>query len=233
MKRAPLWPLLFICACGGVVAPSPVAAPPDKSPRLIRHNKDLYIRNAPEGAIKGRLFYALAANPIPRTQDHPKIGILRGRDREGSSLKVTWIAVLDENVDKIVDGEGLPVWLIEQDREVRLGRHWGKYLPNAQTPFPGPTAPIVLVLNLGKDDGVKPHDKYEVLGEALTDDLNRMVDDFKLLGKCTIGPFDAESTRSKCQLDRGLDVPLFQKHHWEQGGYVRAISPRDGISQPP
>jgi hypothetical protein len=186
----------------------------------------LYVRNAPGGLKKDLLLYALSADPLPGTDDHPKIGILRGVDRTGESLKVAWYTLPDDDVARHLARDGLPIRLIEQDLEPRIGRHWGKYLPQPRSTFRGPTGAVELELNLGKDDGVQPGDKYEVLGEPKADAQNRTVDSFALLGTCTVIPFAVEATRAHCQIDRGDEPLAFGEEHWTRGGYLKAITPR-------
>jgi hypothetical protein len=226
LKRACSWLLLLASACGAAPVSPPVAtAPPrDDSPRVIRFEKKLYVRNAPAGLDRDRLLYALGAEPLPGSADRAKIGILRGVDRNGDSLEVAWFTLIDDDVDTALDRGGLPILLIKQDLEPRIGRHWGKYVPQPEATFPKPDGDVVLELNLGKDDGVEAGDQYDVLGEPRTNAVNRTVDSFAPLGTCTVLPFGAEATRARCQLDRGLAAPLFDKQHWVRGGYAKAIT---------
>jgi hypothetical protein len=125
----------------------------------------LYVKNAPSGAIRDHLLYARAPNPLPGSKDHPKIGILRGVDRQGDALLVAWFTLLDDDVDAALTGEGLPVDLIGQDTLARIGRHWGEYVGQPSATFPKQEGDIVLELTMGRDDDVRPGDQYEVLGE--------------------------------------------------------------------
>jgi hypothetical protein len=223
LKRAWPWILLLLSACGAPPVPPP---PRDDSPRLLRAGTKLYVRNAPPGLQRNTLLYALSAEPLPGTADRPKIGILRGVDRTGDALEVAWFTLLDEDVEANLARDGLPILLIKQDLEPRIGRHWGKYLAQSDKTFPGPGGDIVLEINLGKDDGVRPGDKYDILGEPRVDVVNRTVDSFEPLGTCTVLPFGAEPTRSRCQLDRGTEAPAFEKQHWVKDGYIKAITSR-------
>jgi hypothetical protein len=225
---------LLVIACGGAQPPPPPDATPkpiDTTARLIRVGTKLYVKSAPAGVKRDSLLYARAPNPLPGTDVHPKIGILRGVDRQGDALLVAWFTLLDENVDAALDGEGLPVDLIGQDIRARIGRHWGEYVGQPAATFPKQGGDIVLELNIGRDEDVRPGDQYEVLGEPKADALNRTVDSFEGLGTCTVLPFGADATRSRCQLDRGAEAPVFREQHWVRGGYVRAITRRSG-SQP-
>ncbi|MEP7124304.1 MAG: hypothetical protein ABJE95_25475 [Byssovorax sp.] len=203
-------------------------APPEDAPRVIRVGKKLYVRHAPAGIDRHRLLYGLSADPLPGTNDHVKIGILRGVDRNGDSLEVAWYTLVDDDVESALDRGGLPIRLVQQDLEPRIGRHWGKYVPQPEAAFHEPDGDVVLELNLGNDDGAQPGDQYDVLGEARTDDVNRTVDSFAKLGTCTVRPFGAEATRSRCQIDRGIAALRFEKQHWMSGGYVKAITSRKG-----
>ena len=237
MPLKSMWPYLLallVTACNGTPLsqpPTSASRPIDNAPRLIRVGNKLYVKNAPSGAIRDHLLYARAPNPLPGSKDHPKIGILRGVDRQGDALLVAWFTLLDDDVDAALTGEGLPVDLIGQDTLARIGRHWGEYVGQPSATFPKQEGDIVLELTMGRDDDVRPGDQYEVLGEPKGDPVNRTVDSFEGLGTCTILPFGADATRSRCQLDRGDEAPKFNEQHWTRGGYVRAITPRPG-SQP-
>lgn len=234
MSLRSLWPYplmlsLLVAACGGAQPPpSPLPAPhpPDGAPRLIRVGTRLYVKNAPAGVKRDSLLYARAPDPLPGTADHPKIGILRGVDRQGDALLVAWFTLLDDNVDAALTGKGLPVDPLGQDVRARIGRHWGEYVGQPTATFPGHGGDIVLELNVGRDDDVRPGDQYEVLGEPKADALNRTVDSFEPLGTCSVPPFGADATRSRCQLDREADAPVFREQHWVRGGYVLAITRR-------
>lgn len=233
---------LLMTACGGApsapppdTTPKPLDSAPEplnKAPRLVLVGPKLYVTNAPAGVKRDSLLYARAPNPLPGTNDHPKIGILRGVDRQGDALLVAWFTLLDEDVDPALRGEGLPVDLIGQDIQARIGRHWGEYAGRPASTFPKQGEDIVLELTMGRDDDVRPGDQYEILGEPKADPLNRTVDSFEGLGTCTVLPFGADATRSRCQLDRGVDAPVFNEQHWVRGGYVRAVTPRTA-SPPP
>lgn len=232
VKRMCLYLLLCVSACGGAPAPPAGPAgspPPDRAPRLIRVRDKLYVRNAPPGIKRDSLLYARAADPLPGSADHPKIGILRGVDRVGDSLQVAWFTLLDENVDAALAGEGLPVDLIGQDLRARIGRHWGEYVQQPAATFPKEGGEIVLEIDMGQAEDVRPGDQYDVLGEPKADALNFTVNSFEKLGTCTVVPFGASSTRSRCQLDRGVEAPVFNEQHWVRGGYVQAITRRANV----
>ncbi|WP_437338496.1 hypothetical protein [Sorangium sp. So ce394] len=248
MSMKPMWQYLFALlptACGGAQAPLPpnyapappndASAPPDNAPRLVRVGTKLYVTNAPAGVKRDSLLYARAPNALPGTKDHPKIGILRGVDRQGDALLVAWFTLLDENVDAALTGGGLPVDPIGQDIRARIGRHWGEYVGQPAAAFPKEGGDIVLELDMGRDDDVRSGDQYEVLGEPKADALNLTVDSFEGLGTCSVLPFGTDATRSRCQLDRGADAPVFREQHWVRGGYVRAITrrPVSPPSEPP
>ncbi|MEO7330425.1 MAG: hypothetical protein ABI193_17755 [Minicystis sp.] len=222
LKRASI--ALLLLSCGGTQAATP--PPPDITPRVVLSGTDLYLVHAPAALIRDHLFYVLGPEVIPGSSDHPKIGIMRGVDRSGDSLKVAWFTLPDERVGPALADSGLPIKLIDQDLEPRIDRHWGNYVPQLHTPFPGPKGPIVLELNLGDVSGVKAGDQYDVLGDAKTNNLNRTVDAFERLGTCTVLPFGTDQTRSSCQLDRGESALLFSEPRWRSGGYVKAITKR-------
>lgn len=225
---------LFAVACGGDRAgpkgdsqPSPVVA------RLIRASGKLYITNAPAGAMRATRFYAFAPAPLPGTTVHPKVGLLRGIDRMGSSLQAAWITLLDDNdgsIDRALDGDGLLVDLVGQDVRARLERHWGEYRGQPASELPPPGSPVVIELDLGGSDGVQPGDQYEVLGEPRADTLNQVVDSFEPLDTCTVPPLRVEPMRSSCQLKRGIGASNFSERDWVRGGYVKAVTPHADVS---
>ncbi|MDI3292165.1 hypothetical protein [Polyangium sp. 15x6] len=225
--------LLSLEACG-TAPPPPVDSPAgkaetpvDKAPRLIRVGDKLYVKNAPQGATRDARFYVRAAAPIPGTEDHPKIGIIRGLDREGrSTLRVVLITPVDESTLDAITAEGLPVDLVPQDTRARVGRLWGEYVPQPESTWPGAGKDVVLELDLGRGEDVRSGDQYELLGEAKADRLNQTVDSFEKRGTCTVLPFGADATRSRCQVDHGIEPSGLDKNDWIRGGYARAITVR-------
>jgi hypothetical protein len=161
--------------------------------------------------------------------DHPKIGILRGVDREGDSLQVAWFTLVDEDIDAALKANGLPVDMLGQDLRARIGRHWGTYVPLPSGTFPKPGGDVVLELDMSRDEGIQSGDQYRVFGEPNADALNRTVDSFEDLGTCTVLPFEASATRSRCQLGQGIEAQRFTEQHWVRGGYALAITPRANV----
>ncbi len=209
------------CSTAAPTAPStPVESSPD--PRLVRFNSELFIHNAPAAVVRNRLFYVFSATPIPQSTDYPKIGIVRVLDREGGSVRVAWWTLVDEDVEAALGGEGLRVKLIDQDLEKRLNRHWTTF---KVTPDPAPGS-VMLLLNVGMDDGVLSGDKYELLGEPRSDPLNLSVDDFANLGTCTVQDFRVDKAYARCQLDMGAYAPKVGPGTDIQQGYARAATKR-------
>ena len=205
-------------------SPSATAAPPaSQEARLIRYKDNLYIRNAPTAVTRNRLYYVFAEEPIPGSSDHPKIGIVRVMDQEGSSVQVVWWTLVDDDVEHALQGEGLLVELVGQDLEKRVGRHWTTF---EVMPDKTPGSTIIVSLALGADDGIKATDKYELLGEPRADPVNLTVDDFTPLGTCTVLPFDVDRGRARCQLGITAEAPRLGPGTKVQHGYARAATPR-------
>ncbi|WP_438002718.1 hypothetical protein WME89_27585 [Sorangium sp. So ce321] len=137
-----------------------------------------------------------------------------------SDSTVTWYCRPGSPVDKALAGEGLPVADFKPDTRLRAGKCWGGYDAPGSAAQAG-TA-VDLSLNLGPGDGVRPHDLYEVLGEAVVDRDGRAVVGFEPLGNCTVLPFEGTTLTSLCRIDRAVS-PKFDAKAMARSGFVRLL----------
>ena len=190
-------------------------------PRLIQQNGQLHVVRAPGGLTRGMRLYALAAQPIPGAKTHPAIGVLRVVQRQGDLLKVTWACPPSHPPDLT---EGLPIRLLAEDQEIRLGTCWTQYKVHDPEAWAKADRPKVVSLALGKVDGVKEGDQYTLLGDPLSATAGGVVDAVEVLGTCTILVYQIDEMRSLCQLDKGL--PSMFTHQtlqtWSRG-YAQRI----------
>lgn len=192
-------------------------------PRARCHHDFMHVADAPAGVVRGDLLYALDERPLPGSTTHRKAGLLRGVDRAGDTLEVAWYCAPEDGARaaSALRGDGLPVALVGQDVEPRLGRCWGQTIRREAHDWPDDRRRPVLWLNLGVDDGVEVGDQYEVLGEARADDRNRRVADFEVLGVCSVLPWMVSSRRAECQL---LPDHRFDASWWVRRAYVKRVT---------
>jgi hypothetical protein len=211
--------------CPAPPAPCTAAdsAPPDAPAKDLRlHASDtlLYITARPKSYPRGTLLYVLDERPL-HAQTHVAIGLVQVV--EPTPMKVAWYCAPRKRVDSILAGPGLPVKPVEPDTKLRAGKCLGDYDGQDGASFTSdPTVPIDLPLRLGKGDGVRPGDLFEVLGEPIADEDNRVVVDFKQLARCIVQPNGLAELTSICRLSRQT-WPELGRDAWTRGGLVRLI----------
>lgn len=219
---AHLLALLSLSACGPAPTPStaatPSAAPPaaPAAPRLRALGEELFVSPALARYPRGALFYVLAADPVPGSATHPRIGLVQVT--EPSAVKVSWYCRPESGALGALGTAGLPVEEFTPDTTIRVGKCWTRYVPKAEAAW-GEGAIVDLALNLGVGDHVKAGDMFEILGEPITDTENRTVTGFEKLGLCTVQPFESTFDRAVCRLDR-YTSPKFTREWWTRGGYA-------------
>jgi len=135
--------------------------------------------------------------PIPRP-----VGILLVADP--SFGKVDWYCapnVLEDDplwLDRMLNAGGLVVEPFKPDTIIRVGKCFSVYEVDSQE---GDL--VALKIPLGKADGIRPDELYELLGRAQVSGDPPMVTSFDELGRCTIDPHRLETLQAICLLDRG------------------------------
>ena len=217
---------LSMCAVLAAAACSqaPSAPPKDRAstgPLLRLHGDQCYlIENAPEGYMRGNgsLFYVMQQIPALGHQSLPQ-GIVRGTTRVNSVLFVHWYCQPKQGLEPVLRSEGLPVKGVGQDETERLGKCIGKYKPLPNQTWSDAADAVDVRIELGHADGVRPGDRYVLLG-APTVEADRRVTGADVLGECIVQPLDLEPMVATCSVDRGTPekAHAFTREQWEQGG---------------
>jgi hypothetical protein len=209
--------LLLGLATSCSASPPPAAPGADPGPRLRAAGEDLFVSASPDRYPRGALLYVLAADAVPGSSTHPRIGLVQVT--EPRPVKVSWYCRPKESALAALAGGGLPVEDFTPDTILRVGKCWGRYLPQDDSAWKE-GAIVDLPLNLGEGDGVKVGDTFEILGEAHSDAESRTVTGFERLGLCSILPFEGSVDRSVCKLDR-YTWAKFTRQWWTRGGFAR------------
>lgn len=233
MLRALFFGLLGLGACR---PPLPAEPAPLWTGMRLRCSPQhgLYLDQVPTGSRIGRHFYVLARDPVPHTvNDRPRMGMVRAHAREGrkTSLKVSVVCPLAE----LPGADGVPTEEIAEDTLERVGKCVGKFVGQDEARWDASGTTADLVLDLGDADSITTGDVYDVLGKAITDDLNRVVLDFEKLGECAVQRDTSTVARTVCRLDRS-QWPKFTREMWVRGGSVRhhpVVEPKDPCHRDP
>src|SRR5262249_55479383 len=161
--------------------------------------------------------YVLSVDPVPGSETHPRIGLVNVTE-PGPPVKVSWYCQPKQAIDGALGANGVPVKDFEPDTTLRVSKCWGRYLGQDDAAWKDEPS-LKLRLNLGKGDGVKEGDLFEILGDAIVDPDSRTVIDFEHLGRCAILPFEGSELWSICQLDR-VNWPKFSRQWWTRGGFA-------------
>jgi hypothetical protein len=140
---------------------------------------------------------------------------------EPKPVKVTWYCRPSAPVDADLAGDGLPVEGFVPDTTVRVGKCWGRYKPPA-TAAAGQATDVLLELNLGEGDGLRPGDLFDVLGDPIPDEDNRTVVGFNRIGRCAIVAFQGTPLTSACLIDPAV-WPDFDPRARPSGGFARLV----------
>lgn len=188
--------------------------------RLYRRGSDLIVVGANLGTRRAGFLYVLEAQPsVPGSRTHRALGVVRGVSGQGDTLFVRWACRLPD--DQVIPTSGLPVEELHPNSLMYRGSCWGKYLPAAD-PLPS-SGPIDLVLDRGRDDGVTPDTRYEVLRVDSADPTREVAgQNFRSLGVCRILLDGLQDQRSRCRLERAL-APEFNQAAWMNGGFLHQI----------
>lgn len=172
---------------------------------------------------KGALFYALDEQPAKMGEGEgvgarPRIGVAQVVDAE--AMLVKWLCEPPEGAMKALSGAGLAVEPLRPAVRARVGKCWGAYKAQEVEAWDkrSPSA-IYLPLNLGRRDGVRAWDYYEVLDKPVVGADNQTVLEFKRIGLCVIQPVGLTERGSVCRLDSKA-WPAFDREDWARDGVV-------------
>jgi hypothetical protein len=248
MRLAPIPALLIlIAACGpprdaGDAADDaePPNAPIEPSVRLRSTGSVIQLTAPARRFPKGALFYALGAASRgggPRS----RIGVAQVVDPEILSIK--WLCEPSEGAMGGVSG--LPVEPLRPDVRAKVGKCWGRYsAQDADAWDRRPASAIYVPLELGRRDGVRAWDYYEVLSNPVVADDKETVIQFNRIALCVVQPVGLLERASVCRLDPKA-WPAFNKDAWTRDGIVwlaqeapepkledKAPSPRKAAAEP-
>lgn len=247
--RLALIPLMLLTACGpprdaGDAADE--AEPPneaiDPSVRLHAKSSVIHLTAPARRFPKGALFYALGeANP--KGGPRPRIGVAHVVDSE--SLSTKWLCEPPESAMGRVLSAGLAVEPLRPDVRAKVGKCWGSYgAQDAEAWDRRPASAIYIPLNLGRRDGVRAWDYYEVLSNPVVADDKQTVVQFNRIALCVVQPVGLSERSSACRIDPKA-WPLFNKDAWTREGVVwlaqeapepklkdKAPSPRKASAEP-
>ncbi|NUQ75587.1 MAG: hypothetical protein HUU21_18740 [Polyangiaceae bacterium] len=220
--RLALITLLLLAACGplrdgGDAADEaePPNAPIDASVRVRSEGSAIHLTAPARRFPKGALFYALGdASPKGRS----RIGVLQVADAERLSVK--WLCEPPEGATGGLSGAGLLVEPLRADVRPKVGKCWGSYgAQEAEAWDRRPASAIYIPLKLGRRDGVRAWDYYEVLSNPIVADDGRTVVQFNRIALCVVQPVDLSERGSVCRIDAKA-WPLFNKEAWSREGVV-------------
>lgn len=216
MLRALAFVLLSLAACGSPPSQPPVSWTGMRLRCSPQHG--LYLDQVPAGYGVAKYFYVLAHNPVPHTDDRPRIGMVVARHQEGrkESLMVSVVCPLAE----LPGADGSPAVGVAEDTFQRVGKCVGKFIGQDDARWVETQTFADLVLDLGDADSIAPGDVYDVLGDPIIDDLNHVVRGFEQIGECAVQRDTSGAARTTCRLDR-TEWPKFTRERWVRGGSVR------------
>jgi hypothetical protein len=191
-------------------------------PRLLQEGDLLYVADAPAAAVRGALLYVHSNKPLPRTSVFPPIAIAKATNAHDGLLEVSWYCRPDASFDleSALHSSGLPVSPIPQDTLVRVSRCITTYRAGSDSDWNSNRDWLDLQIDLGKGDGLHAGDRYEVLGEARVDAVNRVVSEFRKDGACRVQEDDLQTTSAICRVDRGAKSFRMTREEFLRGGFV-------------
>jgi hypothetical protein len=223
--------LLFLLACGAGMdegASSPDDVQPEialSSAKLRLRAKDggLFVSGAAGGQsyAAGSLFYVLDAKPTP-SGAHAPLGIVEVAP--SGAGKVVWSCKPRAPIDDAtLAGPGLPALPVDAGTRLRVGKCWGTYSGQAPEAWDKSSKGMVyLVLSLGKDDGVRPDDTFDVLDDPGAEKGSSAGAAFKRIGRCAVQDIELTPRTSVCRLVRSV-WPAFGRDAWTRGGFVKLV----------
>jgi len=222
--RLALIPLMLLAACGpprdagdALEEPEPPNAAMDPSGRLRLKGGVVHLTAPGRRFPKGTLFYALG-DASPKGDLRPRIGVAQVVDPESLSMK--WLCEPKENAAGGLEGAGLPVEPLRPEVRAKVGKCWGRYsAQDAEAWDKRPASAIYIPLELGRRDGVRAWDYYEVLSNPVVADDEQTVTQFNRIALCLVQPVGLLERKSVCRIDPRA-WPLFNKDAWARDGVV-------------
>jgi hypothetical protein len=216
--------LILLAACGpprdaGDVADDlePPNAPIEPSVRLRAKGAVIHLTAPARSFPKGALFYALG-DAGPKGGPRLRIGVAAVVDPETMSTK--WLCEPPASAAGGFAGAGLPVEPLRADVRARVGKCWGSYsAQDADAWEKRPASAIYIPLKLGRRDGVRAWDYYEVLGNPIVAGDKQTVVQFKRIALCVVQPVGLLERASVCRIDPKA-WPAFDKEAWSRDGVV-------------
>lgn len=221
MRRDRAIGLILACAtaCHGTSTRRPPEPPAE---RLISTPYGLYITDVYAGAKRGNVFTVLSRDPVPGSHDHRRVALVEGLRMHGRNLEVTERCPVPLAERPALTGEGLRVVPLPEDTRPRVGKCFTTYeLPRDAWDLS--PVHVDLRLDVGGGDGVRPGDRYEILGRPIADSLNRTVPGFEQLGECVV-QLEISELHARCRLDR-KQWRAFTRDHALAGGYAELLGP--------
>jgi hypothetical protein len=128
---------------------------------------------------------------------------------------VTELCRIPERERQALVNGGLPVIALREDTQPRIAHCLARYrlAPGA---WDSSRVLVDLLLDVGRGDGVRLGDRYEVQGEPVADSINHTVTGFVPLGQCVVQEPITEGLAS-CRLDR-KQWKQFDRDHALTGG---------------
>ena len=162
---------------------------------------------------------------VPGGKTHARIALVQvmaPMTSDQQAIEVAWYCKPKTPVDAALRTTGLPVDGFKPDTTLRMSKCWGRY--EAQDPSSYHEGAFNLPINLGSGDGLKPGDELEVLGKAHTDEANRAITGFDVLGICKVEPFKVTIDHAECRLDT-YSAKGFDQTWWSRGGFIHLVQP--------
>ncbi len=239
--------LLLMAACGPANDASDVDADPpnagvEPNARLRAKGSVVHLTAPARSFPKGALFYALG-EASPKGGPRPRIGVAQVVDAESLSLK--WLCEPPERAMIGLSGPGLSVEAFHPDVRPRVGKCWGSYSAQEAEAWDRlPASAIYIPLKLGRRDGVRAWDYYEVLSNPVVAEDKQTVIQFSRIALCVVQPVGLLERSSVCRVDPRA-WPAFNKEAWTRDGVVwlaqeapapkledKAPSPRKAAAEP-
>jgi hypothetical protein len=241
--------LLLIAACGPANDASDAEAdadPPNAGvepiARLRAKGSVVHLTAPARSFPKGALFYALG-EASPKGGPRARIGVAQVVDAE--SLSIKWLCGPPESAMGGVLGAGLAVEPLRPDGRAKVGKCWGSYSAQEADAWDRrPASAIYIPLRLGRRDGVRAWDYYEVLSNPVVAEDKQTVIQFRRIALCVVQPVGLLERSSVCRIDPKA-WPAFNKEAWTRDGVVwlaqeapapkledKAPSPRKATAEP-